>query len=208
MLTGYNSLFGMLAGLFAFLGIGRYILTILRGSSRPKTSTWFIWSIVGLITIFSMYSTGSRDTLWTPIAYFICFFIVFFLSLYKQRGLYFDLFDKICIIMALGAVLVWAYTANALYALLISIFLDFVGALPTIRKLILKEGGEDFISWGLICIGNVFNVFAVSRFEFSELLYPVYMLKINVIIFVLIVLTKPQKVCDVVEFDAEKVKRD
>jgi hypothetical protein len=77
--------------------------------------------------------------------------------------------------MAAIALFCWWWFDSALIALLMSLSVDFAGALPTIRKAYQEPETEDRIAWSLFLSGNCINLMAIDRWMFKIVIYPAYM---------------------------------
>lgn len=180
-----NVLAGRVAGLFSLAAFVPYILSILRGRTRPNRATWWIWTVVGSLLAVSYYASGARHTLWVAVSYVLGPLITAILSLRFGVGGS-TRFDRGCLLGAgMGALLWWAFS-SPLIALLINLGIDLLGALPTISKAHSDPGGEDTLAWGLFLLGNTLNLFAIEQWRFSIVVYPVYMFLLSALILLLL----------------------
>lgn len=165
---------GRVAGILSLAAFFPYIVATLRRKTRPNRATWFIWTVMGFILGASYYSSGANHTMWVPVSYIIGPFVTVILSLkYGEGG--WTRFDRNCLLGAGMSAILWWMFKSPLIALTINLFIDFLGALPTIRKAYHKPEGEDRTAWGLFIAGNTANLFAVERWSFSIAAYPIYM---------------------------------
>ncbi len=67
---------------------------------------------------------------------------------------------------------------------------DSFAIVPTIKKSYLRPEGEDFWAWFGTGIADSLNMFAVEKFIFAILLYPIYMLVSDLIIIFVLLLRK------------------
>lgn len=182
---------GRVAGFFSLAAFVPYILSTLRGRTKPNRATWWIWTVVGSLLAASYYASGARHTLWVAVSYVLGPLITAILSLKFGVGGY-TRFDRGCLLGAgLGALLWWAFS-SPLIALLINLGIDFLGALPTISKAYSEPRSEDPLAWSLFLLGNSLNLLAIERWRFSIAIYPVYMFLLSAL--VLLLLTSRRKV--------------
>ena len=165
---------GKVAGVISLVAIVPYILAILRGETKPNRATWWIWTIVGLMLGASYYSSGANHTMWVPVSYIIGPIVTAVLSIKYGVGGW-TRFDKSCLFGAGASVVLWWMFSSPLAALLINLFIDFMGALPTIRKAYHEPESEDRAAWVLASAANTANLFAVERWTFTIAIYPIYM---------------------------------
>ena len=165
---------GKVAGIISLVAFIPYILAILRGETKPNRATWWIWTVIGLMLGASYYSSGANHTIWVPVSYIIGPFAVAILSIkYGEGG--WTRFDRSCLLGAGVSVVLWWMFSSPLIALLIGLFIDLMGALPTIRKAYHKPESEDRTAWTLFFAGSTANLFAVESWTFAIAVYPIYM---------------------------------
>lgn len=165
---------GKAAGIISFIAFIPYIVSILRKKTVPNRASWWIWAIVGFMLAGSYYSSGAEHTIWVPVSYAVGPLITAILSIkYGEGG--WTVFDRWCVTGAVVSLIPWFLFNSPLIALLINLFIDFLGALPTIRKAYRKPEDEDRLAWILFFTGNTINMLSVGRLDFAIVVYPVYM---------------------------------
>ncbi len=169
-----NALIGLIAGFVSLIGFIPYIISIIRGKTRPNRASWWIWSFIGFLLLASYAASGATDTIWVPISYVIGPFITALLSIkYGEGG--WNIFDRSCILVATSSAVLWFIFDSALIALVINLAIDTSGALPTIRKVYLDPDSEDKLSWFLFCTGSGLNLLAINEWSFVIASYPLYL---------------------------------
>ncbi len=83
--------------------------------------------------------------------------------------------------------LIWWYTDNPLYALIINVGIDASGYIPLFRDIWRDPSREDRIYWGIAAAACALNMFAVRDLSFSTVLYPWYLGVVNMIVFVVLI---------------------
>jgi len=177
---------GIIAGIISFIGYFPYIYSVLHHKTKPSRSSWWIWSLVGLTILLSYYWVGARNTIWIPLVFFICPLIVAILSIWFGEGKQLNKLDKTCILGAFISLIPWIIFQSAQITLLINIFIDFLGFLPTIKKTFLNPLYESKISWILFFLGSVLNIMAIEEFSFIISSYPIYMFTMDIIMLFLL----------------------
>jgi hypothetical protein len=180
-----NVLAGRVAGLFSLAAFVPYILSTLRGRTKPNRATWWIWTVVGFLLAVSYYASGARHTLWVAVSYVLGPLITAILSLKFGVGGWTRL-DRGCLLGAGAGTLLWWVSGSPLMALVINLVIDFLGALPTMSKAYADPGGEDPWAWSLFLLGNTLNLFAIEKWRFSIAVYPVYMFLLSALILLLL----------------------
>lgn len=188
---------GLIAGAIALLAYVVYVVSILRGKSKPNRATWWIWSFMGLVLALSYQFSGAENTIWVPYVEFLGPFIIALLSLKYGEGGLNDKTDAICLIGALLSILLWIISKNPVVALITNLITDSFAIVPTIKKSYLRPEGEDFWAWFGTGMADSLNFFAVERFSFAILIYPVYMLLSDLIIIVILFIRKKNVVDDI-----------
>lgn len=170
----FTAITGKVAGIISLAAFVPYIVAIFRRETKPNRATWLIWTVVGFMLAISYYSSGAKHTIWVPVSYLIGPFITALLSIkYGEGG--WTRFDRYCLLGAGASLVLWWMFNSPLVALLINIFIDLLGSLPTIKKAYHEPEKEDRLAWALFFIGNIVNLFAVGIWTFAIAVYPVYM---------------------------------
>ncbi len=185
--TDAKVIFGLVAGVIAFLAYIVYIISIFRGGSKPNRATWWIWAFMGLVVGLSYYFSGAVNTIWVPVVEFLGPFLIAILSLKYGEGGIDDKTDIICLIGAFISILLWIIFKNPVVALVTNLVVDSFALIPTIKKSYLRPEGEDFWAWFGTGVADSLNMFAVERFSFAILLYPIYMLVSDLIIILILI---------------------
>lgn len=178
----WKSVMGLIAGIVAFTAYIIYIISIFRGGTKPNRATWWIWAFMGLVLALSYHASGADNTIWVPYVEFLGPFLIGLLSLKYGEGGFRDKTDLICIIGAVFSVALWIIFNNPVIALVTNLAIDSFAIIPTIKKSYLRPEGEDFWGWFGTGLADTLNMFAVERFSFAVLLYPIYMLVSDLII--------------------------
>jgi hypothetical protein len=156
-----------LVGIACFLP---YIRDIFRHITKPHSYTWFIWSILQGIATAAMWSGGAGIAIIpTTIGSVLCGFI-FLLSLrYGTKDI--KLFDTICFVGALVAVVMYFFFHNPLLSVIFVSLTDFVGFLPTFRKTYINPESETASTHLLSSLSNGLALGALATFNIITSLY-------------------------------------
>ncbi len=177
----WQAVIGVVAGFLSLLGFVRYLVSINQGKARPSRVTWWIWAIVGLVLCFSYYSSGAVDTIWVPASLAIGpLTIAIFALKYGEGG--WNRYDQGCLLSAGASLLLWWWFDSPIIALLINIVIDFLGALPTLRKSYYQPHTEDILTWSIFLTANTLNLFAINDWSFALCAYPFYLFCNTVVI--------------------------
>ncbi len=169
-----HEIIGIIAGILAISGYIPYVISILKGKTRPDRATWFIWSIVGGLLAFSYLATGDPKAIWLPLGYFFGPFITFILSIFYGYSKWSRL-DTICVAVTFFSVIPWILSKNAELTLIINVILDATGAIPTLVKTYREPDTEDLTAWIIFAIANTLQLFAITEWNNISVSYPVYL---------------------------------
>jgi hypothetical protein len=169
----FASTLGLAAGVIGFIAFVPYIIGTLNRTTKPNKATWIVWSAVGLTIAASYYASGARTTAWVPVSYAIGMTIVAILSLrYGVEG--WTNLDKCCLAGAGAGLTLWAITKNPVLAYYLTTAVDAMGFMPTIKKAWDKPEEEANLAWPIFVVANTLNLFAITQWNFTIALYPVY----------------------------------
>lgn len=176
-----HSLAGQIAGALSLLAFVPYILATLRGTNRPNRATWIIWTAVGLTLLVSYGAAGAKETIWVAVANVAAFGAVLGLSFkYGEGG--WTPFDAACLFGAAFGFVLWWWFDSPVPTLFFGLFIDLMGALPTIRKSYVNPKSEDLFTWILFLAANAINLLAIREWDMIVASYPVYMIAITGVI--------------------------
>lgn len=185
-----KQLLGIIAGIIALLAYVVYVVSILRGKSKPNRATWWIWAFMGLVLALSYKFSGADNTVWVPYMEFFGPLTIAILSIKYGEGGLSDKTDLFCLFGAIASVVLWIVFDNPVVALVTNLAIDSFAIIPTIKKSYLRPEGEDFWAWFGTGVADSLNMFAVEKFTFAILLYPIYMLVSDLIIIFILLLRK------------------
>lgn len=170
-----HALIGGIAGALAFLQLFPYLISIVRGHTKPERTTFAIWSLVNIIIVSSYVAVGAQTTIWVSMVYAVSSVFIFGLSFkYGVGG--FNKFDVVCLVLAVVGVIIWISTANPLIALYFSIFVKAIGLMPTLRKVYYRPDTENTVAWVMCASASALNMFALVSFAPSIAILPIYSL--------------------------------
>lgn len=165
---------GYIAGMLALGGYIPYIIAILRGQTKPNRATWLIWTIVGGLLAVSYIAAGENSkSIWLPIGYFVGPFFTALLSIRYGYSAWSKL-DSICVLLALLSLIPWLLTHNPITTLAINVFIDLLGAVPTLVKTYREPETEDLTAWFIFFVANTLQLFAIETWNLTAL-YPLYL---------------------------------
>jgi len=191
-----KSVLGIIAGIIALLAYVVYVVSIFRGKSKPNRVTWWIWAFMGLVLALSYKFSGADNTVWVPYVEFLGPLTIAILSIKYGEGTLENKTDLYCFLGAVLSIILWIIFDSPVIALVTNLAIDSFAIVPTIKKSYLRPEGEDFWAWFGTGLADSLNMFAVERFTFAILVYPIYMLVSDLIIIFILLLRKKNIIKD------------
>ena len=102
-------------------------------------------------------------------------------------------FDVICQIAAVIGLILWQVFNTPLIAVIASVTIDLIGALPTFRHSWVKPYEETWTTYAWCGIGALIALFAIESYNWTSLLYPVYIVLVNIVMSGIIITARSQK---------------
>lgn len=171
---------GTVAALLSVTTFIYYIISILRGQTKPHLYTWTVWSILVIIAFLAQISENSGSGSWT-LAAFSFFCILITLLSFKYGAKTFTPFDKIALGLALVSIIPWLITENALISVIMVSSINLVGFLPTFRKSYHNPFDEPLMSYAVTAIAMCLSLWALAPLTVTSSLYNITIASSNFI---------------------------
>lgn len=172
--------FIIVSSLLTILSVFPYLADILKRKTKPRVVSWFTWATLSGIASAASFSDGQYAAAILSFCAFIeCMAIVILGLKYGEKE--FTVFDISCQIGAIVGLVLWFVFNSPAVAVLASITIDFIGALPTLKHAWQKPHEETWITFMLAGVGATFTVFAASSVRVTALAGPIYIVLINVV---------------------------
>jgi hypothetical protein len=167
---------GILAGGLASAEFVIYIVSIIRGDTKPSRATWLILAGVTTMLWIGYDEVGGGHALWVTIAYALATYIVAGLSFWRGDKKW-QKEDRYCLAAAGLALLSFAVTSSPVVLLMAAIFADGLGMGITIAKTYHRPHEESRTAWVFGAAANAVNLLAIDQWNnFLHYAYPIYML--------------------------------
>jgi len=148
---------------------------------RPHRITRFIMVLITLVSTLSLFAQHNTTTIYLIGSYFIGCVAIFLLSLKYGMGGW-SKTDISCLLLAIIGIVFWIFTDNPVFALYISIIADIIGWIPTIIKTYHFPHTEFWLVNAMDFLAAVLNICANKTFNFNAIIFPIYIILINIII--------------------------
>jgi len=172
--SDFRAAVGLTAGVLSIIAFIPYIYSILKGKTKPARSTWFIWSIVTIMLFISYRAIGGGDAVWLSLGYVIGVGATALLSIKYGTGGWTTL-DKTVIGGCALTVITWFLTGLPFVGLLMTMFTDILGGVPTIEHSYHHPEQENRLSWIIGFAANGLNLLAIEKWDFIHAAYPIYL---------------------------------
>ena len=175
----YLVAFGLLSGLLSAYAYAPYAFDILRGQTHPQRASWFIWSVLASISLFAQIAEGATQSLWFAAVQTGGTVFIFLLGLRRGVGGLANMADALVLVGAAFGLVLWMYTDNAAYALLISIAISLLGGAVTVLKAYRAPETETMATWAACFCASICAMLAVGALDWMLLAYPLYLFTLN-----------------------------
>ena len=172
----------VLSGLISIVGIIPYCLDIIRHKTKPNLVSWITWTLLTGIAMAAQISAGEYRAAWFTGGATIATGSVVILGLWHGYVKYTQ-FDIVCQMLAVVGIILWQIFNDPLIALYMSIAVDLIGLLPTLRHSWQKPYEETWQTFFIGAIAAIFAFIALDTFNQTTLLYPIYILLANISLF-------------------------
>ena len=115
-------------------------------------------------------------------------------------------FDIACLFGVGFALSLWWKFNSPLIAIVFTIVIDLLGALPTIKKSYHEPEKENILTWALYLVASLLSLLAVENWSLDILAPPIYLVCLNTTILVL--LLRPQMQTQLTSYKRHKHKKN
>lgn len=170
-----------------FLGAIGYLVDTVKGKTKPNRVTWFMWALAPLVAFFAEIKQGvGLQSLMTFMVGFspLLIFIASFVNRKSEWKI--TKLDIICGSLSLLGLILWAVTRHGNIAILFAIIADGLAALPTIVKSYRAPETENYWVFLAAMVSAGITLLTITMWNFEHYAFPVYILAVCTILFVLI----------------------
>lgn len=173
-----KTFFLVLSVVFTLTCIAPYARDILKERTKPNLVSWTTWTLLTSVATLAAWSAGERAAaIFTGSAALETLLIVL---LGLSRGyVKYTVFDIVCQLGALAGFILWWIFNSPAVAVVASVGIDLVGALPTVHHAWLKPNEETVSTYALAAVGGFFALLALTSYNWTSLPYAVYVVVIN-----------------------------
>jgi len=177
-------LVGVILSLYGGLN---YLISTLKGKTKPNRVTWFFWALAPLIAFAAEIQKGVGLQVWMTFSVGFNPLLILIASFFNKKS-YWKLhkYDYFYGGLALLGIIIWQITGEGNLAILFAILTDGFAAIPTVIKSYLKPETESSTIYLLGMINAVITMLTIKAWDFAHWGFPVYIIGINIILYSLI----------------------
>ena len=168
-----------------------YIIEVVQRKTKPRIVTWFVWSLLTGIACAATLADGQTAS---GILMFVATLstgsIVLLGFRYGNRKV--ERFDAYCLAGAIVGLVLWQLFDSPEIAVLATVTVDIIGALPTLKHSWQKPHEETAITFLLSGLGGLATVLALETWTITSAVYPIYIFLMSTLLGV-VVLRSPHR---------------
>ena len=185
----------MLGTLFIFAAIilrlaagADYLTATIKGQVKPNPVTWLFWGLAPMIAFAAQAQNGLEPSNWVTFILGLGPLLIFAISISKNKKQRWKLgfSDILCGASAALGLILWQITSDPMLALTFGIVADVLGGLPTLYKSYHFPETEKALPYFLSLTSMVITMFSLTRWDYINAGFPVYIFCINLVLFMLI----------------------
>jgi hypothetical protein len=170
------------------LGAIPYIVDVVKKKTKPRIVSWAVWSVLTAIAGIASFVDGQIPAALLMVVVTLESLAIVALG-YKNGDRRLEKLDIICLIGAAAGLILWWFSGSPDVAVIVTIIIDLVGAIPTLVHSWKKPHEETWLSFLLIGIGSFATILAAESWKITAVAYALYIVLMNGF-FVVVILTR------------------
>lgn len=164
---------------------------ILRHKTKPNIVSWITWTMLTGIATAAEIGAGEYTTaIFTGAATLETSMVV---ALGVRHGFVkYTRFDIVCQLSAIVGIILWQLFNSPQLAIIATVTIDFIGALPTLRHSWQMPSEETWQTYLLGSVASAFGVLALTQYNLVALSFPLYLTIVNAATALIIVSRRKQ----------------
>ncbi len=169
-----------------------YMIDVVKGKSKPNIVSWFTWTLLTAVATAAAFAEHAPKAALLTLGSTISTGMVVLLGL-KYGTAKLSRFDAFCQGGAIIGLILWLMFNSPAVAIIITMIIDFIAAMPTIRHGWLKPGEETWQTFALSGVAAAFVFASLVTYTFANLAFPIYLFFANSLIVAVIIYRRKQK---------------
>ncbi len=156
-----------------------YILEVIRGKTKPRIVSWLTWSVLTGIASAASFADGQvpSGVLLSAASLETALVVVLGFGRGDRKVERLDIF---CLACAITGLLLWLVFNSPSVAVIATVGIDLIGAIPTFRHSWQKPHEETWITYAASGVGGGMTVLVAGGWRITAVAYPLYILLVNV----------------------------
>ncbi|MBI2410842.1 MAG: hypothetical protein HYV32_03045 [Candidatus Kerfeldbacteria bacterium] len=165
-----KSILSVASGILFVVAFLPYIQAIRRREAQPCKATWIIWATLDTITLAGMWTKGTLNG--QIIGAVLGAWIVVGLALkYGIPG--WSKLDKACMGGAVFGIILWQIFNNPVLGMLTSLFVVFLGSIPTFVSAWKEPANENRTAWTIYWVSCMLALLAIPAWTVADAAQPI-----------------------------------
>jgi hypothetical protein len=179
--------FVVFGALLNLAGSTSYIISTIKGKTKPNRVSWFLWAAAPLLAFSAEIQHGvGLAALMTFMAGF-CPFLIFLASFVNRKSTWrLTRFDVICGLLSVAGLILWYMTGNSTLAIVFGILADGLAGIPTVVKSYKEPDSENWHAFFVGGISAAIALLTIDTWDFAHYGFPIYILSLCMLLVVLI----------------------
>lgn len=166
----FKLIFGLLSSFLAIVCCIPYLKDIVKRKTEPHMYSWLVWTILQGVGVAAQLKDGAGYGAWALGIGAVFCFVIFILS-FKYGTKNISRFDLFCLISSVGAIGIYIFINDPIWATIVVAVVDFVGFLPTFRKGFEEPFTETVSTFIMSGIANLLSIIALQHYSVTTVLY-------------------------------------
>lgn len=181
-----------MAAALAMVSVVPYLIDIVRRRTKPNVVSWSTWALLTGVAMVATFAAGEPRAGLLLLGSTICSVAVLLLGI-KYGIAKLSIFDVLCWTSAMVGVILWQIFDSPAIAIVMSVAVDLIGMLPTLRHSWLEPKEETWQTFVIGSIAAILTIVSLEAYNINNLLYPVYLALANGAIACIVVMRRKQK---------------
>lgn len=162
----------------SIVGAVPYALQTARGTVHPARASWFVWTCLLALAVWSYRAEGASDSLWFLVGDLFITAVICVLSIWRGRSGWSRL-DVCCLSIAAAGIVIWQATSTPLFGLAGVLIADGAALIPTLVKALREPTSESASTFICSSLAALCGFVAVGEWNAVLLFYPAYLFLAN-----------------------------
>ncbi len=168
----------ILGSLLPLLASLIYIVSIVRGKSKPQRTTRLLLMLITGLSFITLVAGHDTSGVWLALVSFIQGVVIWVLSLWRGIGNALNRLDFACLLLCALGVVLWLTSGQSIVGLIASIVADLIACVPSLVKTWRLPHTESLWFFGLDVLAALL-IAAAGPYGWQALLFPVYIAAVN-----------------------------